>query len=162
MYCDSPGAAEKANCKCVCSGKERQLLSCSGQTKQLEMLVTVLSNVKNEQLLFVKLFLKPCKRSSDWRKISIERSGLVVSSVVFIAAVRKIKSRSLTFLENIINSILLRKFPGKFRVRLPCSRAPPPRVLRATLLKPLHYCMEDTEIFRELLVSGSNFVFIVR
>jgi hypothetical protein len=38
------------------SGKECQLLMRrGGQTKQLEMPVTVLPNVKNEQLLFVTL-----------------------------------------------------------------------------------------------------------
>jgi hypothetical protein len=36
-----------------------------GQAKQLEMPMTVLPNVKNEQLQFVTLDLKPCKRCSD-------------------------------------------------------------------------------------------------
>jgi hypothetical protein len=44
------------------SGKERQLLRRDGQTKPLEMSVTVLPNIKDEQLLFVTLDFRPCKR----------------------------------------------------------------------------------------------------
>jgi len=42
----------------MCNVKDCQLLRLSGQTKQLEMLVTVLSNIKNEQVLFVTLDFK--------------------------------------------------------------------------------------------------------
>jgi hypothetical protein len=42
----------------MCSDKESQLLRIGWQTKQLEMQVTVLPNVKNEQLLGVTLDLK--------------------------------------------------------------------------------------------------------
>jgi hypothetical protein len=45
----------------MCSGKECQLLRCSEQGKQLKMQVTILPNVKNEQLLFVTLDFKSCK-----------------------------------------------------------------------------------------------------
>jgi hypothetical protein len=44
--------------KCMCSGKECQLLRRGGQTKQLEMPVTVLPNVQNEQMLFVMPYMK--------------------------------------------------------------------------------------------------------
>jgi hypothetical protein len=46
------------------SGKERQLLRRGGQTKRLEMSVTVLPNVKKEQLLFATLDFRPFKRFS--------------------------------------------------------------------------------------------------
>jgi hypothetical protein len=67
-------------------GKERQLLKSGGQTKQLEMPVTVLPNVINEQLLFVALDFKPCKRCSDCRKLLIERNDHIAASVVFLKA----------------------------------------------------------------------------
>jgi hypothetical protein len=47
------GAAKEAGCICMCNGKECQFLRCGVQTKQLEMPLTVLPNVNNEQLLFV-------------------------------------------------------------------------------------------------------------
>jgi len=56
------GAAKKVGCKCTCSCKGYQLLIHGRQTKQLKMLVTVLPNVTNEQLLFVTLDFKICKR----------------------------------------------------------------------------------------------------
>jgi len=59
-YCDN--TEQKAGCKCMFGGKECQLLRHSGQAKQLEMLVTMLPNVRNEQLLSVTLDCKPCKR----------------------------------------------------------------------------------------------------
>jgi hypothetical protein len=52
------GATKKVVTKCMCSGNECQLLGRGGQTKQLEMLMTVLPNVKNEQLLFVNVGLE--------------------------------------------------------------------------------------------------------
>jgi len=57
------GHGKKLACKCICSNKECQLLRCGRQTKQqLDMLVIMLPNVKNEQLSFVILDFKPCKR----------------------------------------------------------------------------------------------------
>jgi hypothetical protein len=53
-----------AVCKCLCSGKDCQLLRQGRQTKQLEISMTVLSNIKNEQLLFLTLDFKPWKRGS--------------------------------------------------------------------------------------------------
>jgi hypothetical protein len=44
-----------ASCSCVYSGKECQLLKRSGQTKKLDIPVTVLPNINNEQLLSVTL-----------------------------------------------------------------------------------------------------------
>jgi hypothetical protein len=42
------------------NGEDYQLLRRSGQTKQLEMLVTLLPHIKNEQLLCLADF-KPCQ-----------------------------------------------------------------------------------------------------
>jgi hypothetical protein len=42
----------------MCSGKEYQLLRCGGQTKQPEMLVTMLPYVRNKQLLFFGIGLQ--------------------------------------------------------------------------------------------------------
>jgi hypothetical protein len=53
------GAAKKRVIKYIWSGMECQLLRICGQTKQLEIQVTLLPNVKNEQLLFVTLDFKP-------------------------------------------------------------------------------------------------------
>jgi len=49
------------------------------------------ANSKNEQLLFVTLDFKPCKRCSDCRKLLIERSDLVAARVTFLSAMREIK-----------------------------------------------------------------------
>jgi hypothetical protein len=46
----------------MCSGKECELFRLSGLKKQLEMSVTELPNVINEQLLVVTLDLKLYKR----------------------------------------------------------------------------------------------------
>jgi len=40
------------------------------------MPVKILSDVKKEQLPFVTLYLKPCGRYGDWRKLLIEQSDL--------------------------------------------------------------------------------------
>jgi hypothetical protein len=53
------------------------------------MPVTVLPNFKKEQLLFVTLDFKPCKRWSDCRKLWIERIDLVAARVVFPKAMLK-------------------------------------------------------------------------
>jgi hypothetical protein len=45
------------------------------------MSVTVLPNVKNEQLLFLMDF-KPCKGFSDWKKLLTERRDLVAAMVI--------------------------------------------------------------------------------
>jgi hypothetical protein len=49
------GIAKKTGSLCMYSGKECQLLRRGGQTKQLEMPVTVLPNFKNEELLYATL-----------------------------------------------------------------------------------------------------------
>jgi hypothetical protein len=46
-------------------GKEYQLLRSGGQTKQLEVPVTMLPNLKKAKLLFVTLDSKLCKRRCD-------------------------------------------------------------------------------------------------
>jgi len=75
----------------MCSGKKCQLLRRGGQTKQPEMPVAVLPNVKNEPSLFVTLNCKLCKRCSDCRKLLIEQSVLVATRAVFLKAVHEIK-----------------------------------------------------------------------
>jgi len=57
---------------------------------QLEMPITVLPNVKNEQLLFVTLDFKPCMRCSGCRKLLMERSDLVAVQVVFVKTMHEI------------------------------------------------------------------------
>jgi hypothetical protein len=68
------------------------LLRSGGQTKQLEIPVTVLPNVKKEQLLFVALDFKPCKRCSDCRKLLTELSDMVAARDMFIKQGTKLKS----------------------------------------------------------------------
>jgi hypothetical protein len=117
-------------------GKECQLLRRGGQTKQLEMPVTMLPNVKNEQLLFVTLGFKPCKRCSDCRKLLIERSDLVASGALFLKAVHEIKQSISDVSTIIFNSILLYNFSRK-------SRAP--KGVCRTLRKPLpKYVVKNT------------------
>jgi len=48
------------------------------------MSVTVLPGVTSEQLLFVTIKFKPCKRCNGWRKLPTERSNLTAARVVFL------------------------------------------------------------------------------
>jgi len=50
-------------------GKECRLLRRDGQKKQLDVPVTVLPNIKHEQLLFVTMDFKQCKSYNDWKQI---------------------------------------------------------------------------------------------
>jgi len=56
------GDDKRLCCMYMCSGKECELFRLSGLKKQLEMSVTELPNVINEQLLVVTLDLKLYKR----------------------------------------------------------------------------------------------------
>jgi hypothetical protein len=64
---------------CVCSGKECQLLRRGVQTNQFNMPVTLLLNVSIEQLLFVTLDFKLCKRFKDLRNVAVGRRDLVAA-----------------------------------------------------------------------------------
>jgi hypothetical protein len=108
------------------SHKECQLLRRGGQTKQLEMPVTMLPNVKNEQLLFVTLDFKPCKRCSDCRKVLTERSDLVAAGALFLKAVNKIKQSIFDFRELRPIPFYCRTSAENSAVPLATSRAPPP------------------------------------
>jgi hypothetical protein len=87
------------------SSKERQLLRRGGQTKRLEMPVTVLPNVKNEQLLFAMLDFRPCKRCNDQRKLITQRSDIVAARSVLVKYEIKISVSNI--LRIIINSVSL-------------------------------------------------------
>jgi len=63
------------------------------QTKQLEMPVAVLPNVKNEQLLFVTLDFKTVGDVQWVKKFLNERSDLVAARVVFLKAMHEIKKK---------------------------------------------------------------------
>jgi hypothetical protein len=52
-----------ARCKCICTEKACQLFGLGEQSKQRQMLVTVLPDFKSEQLPFVTLNFKPCKNA---------------------------------------------------------------------------------------------------
>jgi hypothetical protein len=105
------GADRKAGCICRGSGKECRLLRSGGQTKQPEIPVTVLPHVKNEQLPFVTLEFKPCKRCSDWKKAFIWTCYHVAAWAVFLKAAHEINQWISDILRIIIDIILLFKFP---------------------------------------------------
>jgi len=93
-----------------------ELLGCGSQAKKLEMLVHMLPDVKNEQLLFVMLDFKSCKRCSDL-KLLIEQSDLVPSRVVFLKAIHGIKQ-----LISEVFKIILISF---YYITVPENPAPP-------------------------------------
>jgi hypothetical protein len=137
-------------CTCKCSGKECQLLRRGRQTKQLEMPVTVLPYVKNEQLLFVTLDFKPCKICNDWWKLLIERSDLVASRLVFLTAMLQIEQSSSDTSRILINSVLLcisQKFP---RRRDPRFGSHWPKKLAICALKSMYH-------FHDLLKSHRTY-----
>jgi len=95
-YCDSTTIGHgKTSYMCIYSSMECQLLRRCGQTKELEIPVTVLPYVKNElssvYLPFVTLDFKLCERRNDWGKHLIERSDLVAVRSVFLEALNEIK-----------------------------------------------------------------------
>jgi hypothetical protein len=70
---------------------------------------SLLQNIKKEQLLFVTLGLKPCKK--DGRKLLIEHSARATAMVVFLKTTHEIKRSISDILEILISSVLLRNFP---------------------------------------------------
>jgi hypothetical protein len=95
-------------CKIMGSGRECQLLSLGWQTKHLNMLVTVLPNVKNEHI--VTLDFQLWKRCNVWKRFLIGRSDLIVAMIAFLKGMHKIKQSICIISKNISNSILLYNF----------------------------------------------------
>jgi hypothetical protein len=89
MYCDNTTQQKKVGCKCMGSDKECQLLRCDRQTKQLEMPVTMLPNIKNKHLLFVTI--SSCARNSVTQG-SFELNGLVTARGCVSKSNAKIKT----------------------------------------------------------------------
>jgi len=71
-YCE----LERVGHTCV-SWEGMPIVETCRQTKRLEMQVTLLPNLKNEQLLLVVMDFQPCKKFGDWRKLVLEWSDLV-------------------------------------------------------------------------------------
>jgi hypothetical protein len=75
----------------------------TAKTRRAVKRLQILPNVKKEQLLFVTLDFKPCKRC---RKFLIERSDLVAARDMFLKETHTIK-HSISVMRSVINSILL-------------------------------------------------------
>jgi hypothetical protein len=97
----------------VCAVIGMSIVDMCWADKATLMLVIMLPGVKNEQPLFLTVDLKPCKRCSDWRKLSVEWTSLVAARVVFINAVHEIKESISDTLRIIIIPIPLYNFPRK-------------------------------------------------
>jgi hypothetical protein len=73
----------------------------------------MLPNAKNRQLLSVTLDLKSYERCNDWRKLLIEQIILEAVRAVSLEAMHEITEPVSEILNNILNLILLWKFPIK-------------------------------------------------